>query len=578
MENKSAIPIKKSWKRKAKSAIALVLVVALIFAYIPPAYAREGNTGKSSTFTAMLLGAVNGAMASANFSVTGIAVQIAVGLVDLMYYYNDYSNYNRAVFSINIGGTHINITRSQLVSMVASIAASTVAGAANGQSGSSLLNSAVETVAETMVTTVITQILIKKCGWDPYLAQIVSALVGRAMSSFWPREKQSGDKGSSDKEVSQEEKDRIQKIMKEDNGQVTKKQVQDGMRVVNNQIAEKKKELANLESSHGSAAMINKLRSDIKGLESFLGNLNSVNKSMEASGARLFTPVQLSKNCVESGVSSKLKVMFSGGGKETFDSKAKKGLESALSGMAEGIAGMFPRYREGEKEAEPTNVNVPDSGLTVELKGGKIMPLSEFKAIQAGQQAKLNEAFREAEYMAAQAGLSKPTTIKEVQNILGGWVHLKNGKVITKEQFETGRADYIKSRQEMATKVPGYGDITTVEGAIKFDEKYTKVIATNPKTGQVIEKIMTLEEWQKIKLEQDNRQKAQPQLQPGSPSAPVSPGSPTSLWQPGQGAVMQVIRTENVNILNNFSGTGLETLQPAPALSSPPSTSPNPSP
>lgn len=576
MENKSAIPIKKSWKRKAKSAIALVLVVALIFAYIPPAYAREGNTGKSSTFTAMLLGAVNGAMASANFSVTGIAVQIAVGLVDLMYYYNDYSNYNRAVFSINIGGTHINITRSQLVSMVASIAASTVAGAANGQSGSSLLNSAVETVAETMVTTVITQILIKKCGWDPYLAQIVSALVGRAMSSFWPREKQSGDKSSSDKEVSQEEKDRIQKIMKEDNGQVTKKQVQDGMRVVNNQIAEKKKELANLESSHGSAAMINKLRSEIIGLESFLGNLNSVNKSMEASGARLFTPVQLSKNCVELGVSGRLKVMFSGGGKETLDSKAKKGLENALSGMAEGIAGIFPRYREGEKEAEPTNVNVPDSGLTVELKGGKIIPLSEFRAIQAGQQAKLNEAFREAEYMAAQAGLSKPTTIKEVQHILGGYVHLTNGKVITKEQFETDRANYIKSRQEMATKVPGYGDITTVEGAIKFDEKYTKVITTDPKTGQVIqEKIMTLDEWQKVKLEQDNRLKAQPQLQPGSPPAPVSPGSPTSLLQPGQGAVMQVIRTENVNILNNFSGTGLETLQPATA---PSSTPPNPSP
>jgi hypothetical protein len=183
--------MKKNKRITAKSVIASILVVALLFNLVSPAYAREGNVGEGNGWTAMALGAFNGATASSTIGWTqwavGLFVQVAVGYADLYYFTNHYSDYGRALISLNIGGTHINISRGQMVNMVASVAAGTVAGVATGGGISlgSVVNDLTNSFTRTVIGSVVTQILVKKFGLDPNLANIASQIVTSYVSAHW---------------------------------------------------------------------------------------------------------------------------------------------------------------------------------------------------------------------------------------------------------------------------------------------------------------------------------------------------------------------------------------------------------
>ncbi|MFA5286844.1 MAG: hypothetical protein WC394_01050, partial [Candidatus Omnitrophota bacterium] len=102
-----------------KSVIVSILVLALLFNVVSPAFAREGNYGDGNSFTGMLLGAYNGASALSTGSWTGMLVDVAVEYADLYYFCNNYSDYGKSLISFDIGGTQINISRGQMVRMVA---------------------------------------------------------------------------------------------------------------------------------------------------------------------------------------------------------------------------------------------------------------------------------------------------------------------------------------------------------------------------------------------------------------------------------------------------------------------------
>ena len=183
--------MKKTKRITVKSIIALILVVALLFNVVTPVYAREGNTGSGNTWSAMLLGAYNGATASSTIGWTqwamNLFVQVAVDYADLVYYVNHYSDYGKSVISLNIGGTHISISRGQMVRMVASAAASTVAGAATGSglSVGTVVNNLTNSFVRTAISSIVYQLLVKKFGLDPALASLASSVVTSFVSDHW---------------------------------------------------------------------------------------------------------------------------------------------------------------------------------------------------------------------------------------------------------------------------------------------------------------------------------------------------------------------------------------------------------
>lgn len=185
------ISMKKNKRITAKSVIASILIVALLFNVVSPVYARDGNVGDGNTWTAMAMGAFNGATASSTVGWTqwavGLFVQVAVDYADLYYFMHNYSDYGRSVISLNIGGAHINITRGQMVRMVASAAASTVAGFATGSgiSVGTVVNNLTNSFTRMMISSVVSQILVKKFGLDPNLASIATTLITNYISAHW---------------------------------------------------------------------------------------------------------------------------------------------------------------------------------------------------------------------------------------------------------------------------------------------------------------------------------------------------------------------------------------------------------
>jgi hypothetical protein len=178
-------------KNKTKQAIAAVLVVVFLFYNVAPAYARPGNYGDANSFEQTLSGAWSGLTASSSSSwgdyLTNLAVTTAVDLVDLWYYTNYYNEYGKTLISFEIGGTTVDISRGQMVRMVASVAASTVSGVATGKGVSlgSVINSVQKEFVTLLMQEIIRDILVRKCGLSSVMAGLISSIAIKFISDNW---------------------------------------------------------------------------------------------------------------------------------------------------------------------------------------------------------------------------------------------------------------------------------------------------------------------------------------------------------------------------------------------------------
>jgi len=208
--------IKSEIKRKIKTMLKRLacLALAIIFlstSVVSPAYARSGNYGSSGSGTMTILGALQGVMVSGTWTGT---IANAAGTVASMYMYNNYYNsYGKEVFSFNLGGTKVTITRGALAACIASTVACSVAGiASNGVKegttavsksiASSVVSSTTSSVVKSIVTAIVQVIsdlikniakmiakkalteVLKDQGMDPGIAQVIADTVVNFASSY----------------------------------------------------------------------------------------------------------------------------------------------------------------------------------------------------------------------------------------------------------------------------------------------------------------------------------------------------------------------------------------------------------
>jgi hypothetical protein len=121
----------------------------------------------------------------------GIGTTVAVETADLWYYNNYYNEYGKALIRFNVGGTEVDISRGQMVRMVASVAASTVAGVASGQYSANggivqnAINEAQKQFIELLITETIRDVLVRKYGLNSALAGLISSLAGKFVTDNW---------------------------------------------------------------------------------------------------------------------------------------------------------------------------------------------------------------------------------------------------------------------------------------------------------------------------------------------------------------------------------------------------------
>jgi hypothetical protein len=190
-----------------KRLIASILIVAFTLAAIAPAYAgsRSGNFGDSSSFSQTVSGAYTGAQASSTQSWLGwdgllvsMGKSIVIEAVNLWYYVNYYNDYGKSLISFEVGGTTVDISRGQMVRMVASVAVNAMVGLASG--GYNNVSSWAQEVANDMVNQfvylliqeAIRDILVRKFGMDPNFAGIISGILSQMLTSLLKIEEKMG--------------------------------------------------------------------------------------------------------------------------------------------------------------------------------------------------------------------------------------------------------------------------------------------------------------------------------------------------------------------------------------------------
>jgi len=377
--------MKKTKSITAKSIIALILVVALLFNVVTPVYAREGNTGSGNTWSAMLLGAYNGAAVSipSTWSMWAAQLfgQVAMDYADLYYYVNHYSDYGRSVISLNIGGTHINITRGQMVKMVASAAASTVSGYATGQgiSVGTAVNNLYNSFTRLVISSAVFQLLVKKFGLDPNLATLASSVITNYVSDHWDLVKrilpQAGtildelvDPEDKQQEHAQEflkklKKGLSNKATKEDKSTTFTKEEMDAGKVLKEKAKnnlEREKEQLNKEWWHIPSARdkrLERIDQEIAALDNFIRELGAlaeeINNNPETKDVPYGAPIESARDSLTDGLRSMMDAQ-----KDPVADKLKNGVDKLVGKIGSIIDPSFPEKIEKLRPVTPAAVEL----------------------------------------------------------------------------------------------------------------------------------------------------------------------------------------------------------------------------
>jgi hypothetical protein len=484
-----------------------------------------------------------------------------------MNYYNDYG---KALISINVGGTTVDISRGQMVRMVASVAASTVAGVATGQTELSfsgiceaVINNLTREFVTLLVQETIRDILVRKYGVNPALAGLISSIAAKFVSDNWDlvsrfvpqlgtvlkewtTEEPTVEEKTEEKAVESEKKEakseskseskeknggekllppeerrshkasmsllnRISKVVSgkatPEEAKLSKDELEHGIKDLRVVVKNQERRLENLKGEWWHRSSVK--NAQVKALTEQIENNKSFLKALESIDEAVQKNPELQKGAP---VSSALSGATSGLTKSTGDPVADGIRNVIVKGVVAAATVVYPDTPDKIKAKQhgPVYIDLPK--------------LSKGSSSQGQQENKAAESqyIAGAQSIARQAGLSdKITTREQAESIYNDYVPYTKedgqGKVIEKGVMPRGQFNKAQSEQESERNayisdtqaravLAGVKDQITTVEQANAFNKKYVQVETRGEQGGVATKVIPRTEFDKIQAQQQARQ------------------------------------------------------------------------